>query len=60
MQQLGKRNYIHTLGCFASLKLCGLSLNNPKGRDSVAGLKTFLNNSDADITCCKTKEVVLC
>ncbi len=29
---------------------CGLSLNSPEGRDSVAGLKTSLNSPDASLT----------
>ena len=29
---------------------CGLSLNSPEGRGSVAGLKTFLNSPDASLT----------
>jgi len=51
MQQLSQRrltniptNIPHVRGN------CGLSLNNPEGRGSVAGLKTCGNNSDAVIT----------
>lgn len=61
MQKLRERNYIHTLGCFASLKLCGLLLNSLFGvMGSAVGLKTSLNNFDANITCRKTKEAVSC
>jgi hypothetical protein len=46
VQKLAKRNHIHTLEYSSRSKLCGLSLNSSEGRDSVADLKTFANNSE--------------
>ena len=51
MQKLRERRLTNTpQGVPQALCNCGLSLNSPEGRDSVADLKTFLNNSDAALT----------
>jgi len=50
VQKLAKRNHIHTLEYSSRSKLCGLSLNSSEGRDSVADLKTFANNSEEALT----------
>ncbi|MQY53207.1 MAG: hypothetical protein GH154_02230, partial [Firmicutes bacterium] len=48
MQKLRKRRLTNTPTDTPQVRSnCGLSLNSPEGRDSVADLKTFLNNSDA-------------
>lgn len=50
MQQLVRRNYIHTLGYSARPSLCGWWLKVLGGRDGAASLKTLSNNSDAALT----------
>jgi len=52
MQQLRERRVTDTPWDVPQVPCnCGLSLNSPEGaRDSVAGLTTFLNNSDAELT----------
>ncbi len=51
MQQLRKRRLTNTPTVIPHDRSnCGLSLNSPEGRNSVADLKTFLNNSDAVLT----------
>ena len=49
LQKLEKRNYIRTHGCSFSLWLCGPLLKVLMGRDGVAGLKTFSNDSEEDL-----------
>jgi len=49
-QQLRKRRPTNTPTDDSQVRCnCGLSLNSPKGRDSVSDLKTFLNNSDENL-----------
>ena len=50
MQQLVRRDYIHTLECFASSMLCGWWLKVVRGKDGAASLKTLSNNLDATLT----------
>lgn len=50
MQKLIRRNYIHTLECFASSMLCGWWLKVVRGKDGAANLKTLFNNLDATLT----------
>jgi len=46
-QQLRKRRLTNTPTDASQVRCnCGLSLNSPEGRGSVAGLKTFFNNSE--------------
>jgi len=51
MQKLRKRRLTNTPTVITHDRSnCGLSLNSPEGRGSVAGLKNSLNNSDASLT----------
>jgi len=51
MQQLSKRRLTNTPWDVPQVPCnCDLSLNSSEGRNSVAGLKTFDNNSDAALT----------
>ena len=51
MQQLSQRRLTDTPTNIPHVRgNCGLSLNSPEGRGSVAGLSTCGNNSDADLT----------
>ena len=51
MQQLSKRRLTNTPWNVPQVPCnCGLSLNSSEGRNSVAGLKTFDNNSDVALT----------
>ena len=51
MQKLRERRLTNTSqGIPQALCNCGLPLNSPEGRDSMAGLKTSLNNPDAALT----------
>lgn len=50
MQKLRKRNTYTPWDIPQVPCNCGLSLNSPEGRDSVAGLKTSLNDPDAALT----------
>ena len=51
MQQLSKRRLTNTPWDVPQVPCnCGLSLNSSEGRNSVAGLKTFDNNSDVALT----------
>ena len=62
MQKLVRRNYIHTLECFASSSLCGWWLKVLRGRDGAASLKTLSNNLDATLTLAakRTKLASIC
>jgi hypothetical protein len=49
-QQLRKRRLTNTPTDASQVRCnCGLSLNSPKGRGSVADLKTFLNNENLQV-----------
>ena len=50
MQQLEERNTYTPTDIPHVCSNCDLSLNSSEGRNSVAGLKTSSNNSDADLT----------
>jgi len=50
MQKLRERNTYTPTVILHDRNNRGLSLNSPMGRDSVAGLKTSLNNPDAALT----------
>ena len=50
MQKLKERNTYTPTVIPQDCSNCGLSLNSPEGRDSVAGLKTSFNSSDAALT----------
>ncbi|GAG72561.1 unnamed protein product [marine sediment metagenome] len=50
MQKLKERNTYTPTVIPHDCSNCGLPLNSPEGRDSVAGLKTSFNSSDAALT----------
>lgn len=51
MQQLSRRRETDTPTDIPHVRsTCGVPLNDPEGRDSVAGLTTLDNNPDAALT----------